>query len=83
MTYDEAFVKLQEITRDGCTVVAMKDFLDMAVALGLLKFDEPKSAEDRLIAACKSEGFAHSAGQNLVDLIGRAGLAIVEKGSAQ
>lgn len=44
MTRDEARFKLIEGTDGKCTERFMDDFLDSAVAIGILKLDEPKSA---------------------------------------
>lgn len=42
MTRDEANDKLLELTSSGCTPDFIRDFIDSAVALGMLRLDEPK-----------------------------------------
>lgn len=51
MTRDEAKSKLMEMTANECTPRWMDDFIDSAVALGMLKLQEKKPVDERLASA--------------------------------
>jgi hypothetical protein len=79
MTREEAHAKLLEGTRSSCTEGQMVDFIDMALALGMLKLDEPKSAEQKLKEHLTADGYGAYAADSFIRGIDSAGLKIVEK----
>lgn len=74
MTRDEAMEKLLAATRNECTEGQMLDFLDMAEALGLLKFEEPRSVESRVVDAFIQQS---TGGNAVMAILREAGLKIV------
>jgi hypothetical protein len=80
MTRDEAKEKLMAETRNECTPGQMDDFIDMSVALGMLKLDEPKYTTERAIDAMFARGQnGVITPRHALDAIEAAGLKIVEK----
>jgi len=83
MTRDEAKSKLMAATQNSCTESFMIDFIESAVALGMLKLDEPKCASEKAIDAmfkhpnCSLSGVITP--RHVLDALERAGLRIVEK----
>lgn len=61
---------LQEITADE---------IDFYVAAGMLKLDEPKSAEERFIELSIHQGRGEGFATNVLQILDLAGLRIVEK----
>lgn len=83
MTREQAHHKLMAETRNYCTPSQMDDFIDMSVALGMLKLDEPKTIEYRAIEALADgrDGIAMSSHGAFacIKKLEAAGLKIVEK----
>lgn len=79
MTRDEAKDKFFGLGADSDF---RKNFLDCAERLGLIKFEEPKTVDQRLVDAVKAGLGVRLAGVELVHLkeaFGNAGLKLVEK----
>lgn len=78
MTREEATAKLMEATDSACTARWMEDFIDSAVALGMVKLDEPKTITGRI-----ADAMAHITDQSPPGAVRlafeNAGLKIVEK----
>jgi hypothetical protein len=53
--------------------------IDVFARLGMLKLDEPKSAEQKFIDACCDRDFHKPMVERIVDVIAAANLKIVEK----
>lgn len=76
MTRDEA-IKTWDIARGKGDYAPT--FIDAFVALGMLKLDEPKSAQQMAYAAFVSAGWSVTRTVETICLIDSAGLKIVEK----
>jgi len=79
MKYDEACQKLANCLQRNKTEMWASDWIDAFVSLGILKLDEPKSAEKRFLEAVCRHGFYLSVGDDVLGVIANAGLKIVEK----
>lgn len=82
MTRDEAIAKIASVIPAAeAEPQATADWVDALAALGLLKLDEPKCANERAVDALFERA---SAGmitpRHAIDAITEAGLKIVEKG---
>ncbi len=78
------------MTRDEAEMLAIKAvgfefsedarrFLSIMEALGMLKLDEPKSADERFHEAMKKHGYYPTVGEQVAIIINGAGLKITEK----
>ncbi len=80
MTRDEAIAiakhQLEYVNVSDAYIAA---HIDVLVALGLLKLDEPKMPERIFIKAMRDYGYGITAARELFDRIDFAGLKLVEK----
>jgi hypothetical protein len=80
MTRDEAIAiakhQLEYVNVSDAYIAA---HIDVLVALGLLKLDEPKMPERIFIEAMRDYGYGITAARELLDRIEGAGLKLVEK----
>lgn len=83
MTRNELVEKVYNALPPSCRTLQANEnafiFVDSLIAVGLLKFDEPKSAEDKFCDAYHGAGNTQTMGSSIRKALERAGLKIVEK----
>jgi hypothetical protein len=78
MTRDEAIKKFETNSEHYYGTYA-SDWVDLFIALGMLKLDEPKSAEERVRDQARCEDIYDFKTELFMRVVDHAGLKIVDK----